>query len=68
MVTDGVHQQIPRLGQTTEEDDRLRRGEGDKVGTRLTEDSSRALEDLQSQLVASDGSVEDVLRGDAIYI
>ena len=33
---DGIHDQIASLGHTSEEDERLRRREGSKVGTGLT--------------------------------
>ena len=68
VVTDGVHQEVTSLGETTEEDDRFGRGEGDEVRAGFTEDSPRRLEDLESETVASRSRVKDVLTRDRVDI
>ena len=68
MVADGVHQEVTSLGETTEEDDRFGRGEGNEVRAGFAEDSPRRLEDLESETVSSRSSVEDVLTCDRVDI
>ena len=66
--TDGVHQEVTSLGETTEEDDRFGRGEGDEVRAGFAEDSPRRFEDLECKRIASRSSVKDILTRDRVDI
>src|SRR6185437_8735907 len=52
--------QIARLGETAEQDDRFRAAEHDEIGQRQTQHRSREVEDIFGQPVSLDGRVIDL--------